>query len=193
MLNTRTITSRISLFIVLSIILGTSALAAAAIVWPSNDDLLNELTGSESVDRDRIKDARVAFAKEHGCKEPEATVDAIGESELGDLLLSTAIEESHCDGSAQGAAGEQGAWQVISAHWGPVPKDLHGQARQAERIIKGLLIDTGGKHAKAMARYNGGDLPGAVSIDYARRVTARQQRLALIVLETGDTASNVAN
>ena len=186
------ITSKVCLILVLSGILGTSALAASVILWPlTGNALIREITDAEpSSVTDPIKAARISFAKEHSCKDPEGIVDAIGESELADILLSTAIEESHCDKEALGTSGEQGAWQVIGSEWGPVPKDLRGQARQAERIIRGLLIDTKGKPIKAMARYNGGDLPGIQSVNYARRVTSREQKLASLVRETRKSQSN---
>lgn len=46
-----------------------------------------------------------------------------------------AMCESGGNPGAVGAAGEQGAFQVLARYHGPVPADLYGQAAQAARIV----------------------------------------------------------
>lgn len=119
----------------------------------------------------------VRFAAKHGVADPTALVAAVKQSQMAELLICVAIEESLGDPVAVGSAGEKGAWQVIASHWGSVPQDIFGQATQAEKIIRGLLNSTKGNKKEALARYNGGDLPAGESYRYAERILKRAGRL----------------
>ena len=118
-------------------------------------------------------DQRVKFAAHHGVADPSALVAAVRHSPMANLLISVAIEESRGDPVAVGSAGEQGAWQVKASDWGAVPKDIHGQAGQAEKIIRGLLMYAKGNKKKALAQYNGGTTPPGKSYRYAERILKR--------------------
>lgn len=130
---------------------------------------------------DVVHDQRVRFAADHGVADPAALVAAVRHSPMANLLISVAIEESRGDPVAVGSAGEQGAWQVIASDWGSVPKDIHGQAGQAERIIQSLLIYANGDKRKALARYNGGTTPPDKSYRYAERILKRARNLQVAV------------
>lgn len=126
---------------------------------------------------DIINEQRVRFVAAHGVADPAALVASVRHSPMANLLISVAIEESRGDPVAVGSAGEQGAWQVKASNWGAVPKDLHGQAGQAERIISALLVRCNGDKIKALARYNGGTTPPGKSYHYAERILKREGRL----------------
>ncbi len=126
---------------------------------------------------DTDNEQRVRFAADHGVADPAALVEAVRHSQMANLLISVAIEESHGDPVAVGSAGERGAWQVKTSHWGSVPKDIHGQAGQAEKIIRSLLDYAKGDKKKALARYNGGITPPEKSYRYAERVLKRTMNL----------------
>jgi hypothetical protein len=130
---------------------------------------------------DVVHEQRVRFAAEHGVVNPAALVAAVKHSPMANLLISVAIEESLGDPVAVGTSGEKGAWQVISANWGFVPEDIHGQAGQAERIIRGLLISAKGDRREALARYNGGTAPPGKSYRYAERILKRAGQLQFAV------------
>lgn len=130
---------------------------------------------------DVFHDQRVRFAADHGVYDPAALVAAVKDSPMAHLLISVAIEESLGDPVAVGAAGEQGAWQVIASEWGLVPHDLRGQAAQAERIIRALLNYSKGNKVEALARYNGGPSPPGKSYRYAERILKRAEHLQLAV------------
>jgi len=130
---------------------------------------------------DVVHEQRVRFAAYHGVADPAALVAAVRHSPMANLLISVAIEESRGDPVAVGSAGEQGAWQVIASDWGSVPKDMRGQAGQAERIIRALLIDANGDKRKALARYNGGTTPPGKSYRYAERILKRVGHLQVAV------------
>ncbi|NTW99944.1 MAG: lytic transglycosylase domain-containing protein, partial [Geobacteraceae bacterium] len=106
---------------------------------------------------------------------------AVRYSPMANLLISVAIEESRGDPAAVGSAGEQGAWQVKASSWGLVPKDIRGQACQAERILRGLLARTNGNKKTALARYNGGTTPPGKSYRYAERILKRAGHLQIAV------------
>lgn len=126
---------------------------------------------------DVVNEQRVRFVAAHGVADPAALVASVRHSPMANLLISVAIEESRGDPVAVGSAGEQGAWQVKASNWGAVPKDLHGQAGQAERIIFALLAHCNGNKIKALARYNGGTTPPGKSYHYAERILKREGRL----------------
>ncbi|MDD2582273.1 MAG: lytic transglycosylase domain-containing protein [Desulfuromonadaceae bacterium] len=130
---------------------------------------------------DIINEQRVRFVAEHGVADPSALVASVRHSPMANLLISIAIEESRGDPVAVGAAGERGAWQVIASNWGSVPKDLHGQASQAERIISALLDRCNGNKIKALAWYNGGTTPPGKSYRYAKRILKRAGYLQVAV------------
>ena len=130
---------------------------------------------------DVVHEQRVRFAADHGVADPAALVEAVKYSPMANLLISVAIEESRGDPVAVGSYGEQGAWQVKACDWGSVPKDLQGQAGQAERIIRCLLISTNGNKKKALARYNGGTEPPVKSYRYAERILKRAGHLHVAV------------
>jgi len=130
---------------------------------------------------DIINEQRVRFVAAHGVADPAALVASVRHSPMANLLISVAIEESRGDPVAVGSAGEQGAWQVKASNWGAVPKDLHGQAGQAERIISALLVSCNGNKVKALAWYNGGTTPPGRSYHYAERILKREGRLYVAV------------
>lgn len=130
---------------------------------------------------DIVHEQRVRFASFHGVADPAALVAAVRHSAMANLLISVAIEESRGDPVAVGSAGEQGAWQVIASDCGSVPKDMIGQAIQAERIIRILLMDANGDKRKALARYNGGPTPPGKSYRYAERILKRARHLQVAV------------
>lgn len=124
---------------------------------------------------------RIKFAADHGVANPVELAAAVKHSPMANLLLSVAIEESRGNPVAVGSSGELGAWQVKASDWGSVPKDICGQAGQAERIIRGLLIHTNGNWKKALARYNGGARPPGKSYRYAERILKRARHLQVAV------------
>ncbi len=130
---------------------------------------------------DVVHEQRVSFAADHGVAAPVALVSAVKYSLMADLLISVAIEESNGDPVAVGSAGEKGAWQVKASEWGFVPADLHGQAGQAERIIRCLLVSAKGNKKEALARYNGGTMPPRKSYRYAERILKRAGQLHVAV------------
>jgi len=140
-----------------------------------------KLTAKLSDVFDVVHELRVGFAADHGVANPAALVASVRHSPMANLLISVAIEESRGDPVAVGSAGEQGAWQVIASDWGTVPEDIHGQAGQAERIIRALLNSTKGDKKEALARYNGGPTPPGKSYRYAERVLKRAGYLQVAI------------
>lgn len=130
-------------------------------------------TVAHDVQSDALDAQRFRFAAEYGVVNPAALVAAVKHSHMADLLICVAIEESLGNPVAVGLSGEEGAWQVIPAHWGSVPEDIHGQATQAEEIIRGLLNRANGNRKEALARYNGGVSPAGESYRYAERILKR--------------------
>jgi len=169
-------------------LLGVSSVVLAAAAGSLAGIEVNINSGSENVRTvkysgmlDVVHEQQVRFAAFHGVTDPAALVAAVRHSAMANLLISIAIEESRGDPVAVGAAGEQGAWQVIASDWGSVPKDMFGQAVQAERIIRALLIDANGDKRKALARYNGGPTPSGKSYRYAERILKRVRDLQVAV------------
>ncbi|GAC1450599.1 MAG: hypothetical protein PVSMB11_11800 [Desulfuromonadaceae bacterium] len=146
-----------------------------------NTGTKKNLTEKKSNVFDVVHELRVKFATDHGVADPAALVAAVRHSPMANLLISVAIEESRGDPSAVGSSGEQGAWQVMASDWGAVPKDIQGQAGQAERIIRSLLIHTNGNKKRALARYNGGTSPAVRSYRYAERILKRAGHLQVAV------------
>ncbi|MDA8428753.1 MAG: hypothetical protein M0T70_05805 [Geobacteraceae bacterium] len=130
---------------------------------------------------DVVHELQIRFAAEHGVADPVALVAAVRHSPMANLLINVAIEESLGDPVAKGSSGEEGAWQVIASHWGAVPEDIRGQAGQAERIIRSLLISVKGNRKEALARYNGGSTPPVRSYRYAERILKRTGQLQFAV------------
>lgn len=126
---------------------------------------------------DVVNAQRVRFAANHGVSAPAALVSAVKQCPMAELLISMAIEESLGNPVAVGRYGEKGAWQVLDSYWGDVPEDLHGQAGQAERIMRELLISVKGDKKEALARYNGGGEPSGRSYRYAERILKRADQL----------------
>lgn len=139
------------------------------------------LTGEQVAQFDVVHEQRLRFAAEHGVAAPAALVSAVRHSSMANLLISVAIEESRGNPVAVGSSGEEGAWQVKASSWGAVPEDIHGQAGQAERIIRGLLISAKGDRKTALARYNGGTFPPVRSYRYAERILRRMGQLQVAV------------
>jgi hypothetical protein len=83
------------------------------------------------------------------------------------LTIAQGYVESNMNMKAKGKFGEKGAWQVRECYWGKVPKDLKGQAFQAERILNVLLKSSNNNMYKAIAKYNGS---GDASFKYANKV-----------------------
>lgn len=130
---------------------------------------------------DPVHNRRIRFAAEYGVADPALLAAAVRHSRMANLLISMAIEESGGDPGAVGSYGEQGAWQVIASDWGSVPKALHEQAFQAERILCDLLVSANGNKKTALARYNGGTVPPGKSYLYAERILKRAGRLQVAV------------
>lgn len=128
-----------------------------------------------------VHEQRIKFAANHGVADPAGLVASVKDSTMANLLISVAIEESRGDPVAVGSSGEQGAWQVKASDWGSVPRDLYGQAGQAERIIAGLMIHAKGNKKKALAHYNGGTIPSGRSYRYAERILERASNLQFAV------------
>ena len=170
-----------AIIVVAAILTGATAIAAGITFSGPSQEEIKSITLAEAVRIDRI-----AWARENGCKNPEATVKAVEHSPLADLLISQAIQESNCNPEAIGRAGEIGGWQVIESDWGTVPKgDLAGQADQAEKILTTWLKarDARGDFTVALARYNGGETPPSQSFKYANQILERQQQLTQYILE----------
>lgn len=147
-----------------------------------------ELSGAEHIMTvihpagfDAVHNRRIRFAADHGVVDPASLAAAVRHSRMANLLISMAIEESGGDPAAVGSYGEQGAWQVIASDWGSVPKDLHEQACQAERILCDLLVSANGNKKTALARYNGGTVPPDKSYLYAERILKRAGNLQVAV------------
>ena len=130
---------------------------------------------------DAVHNRRIRFAADHGVVDPASLAVAVRHSRMANLLISMAIEESRGDPAAVGSYGEQGAWQVIASDWGSVPKDLHEQACQAERILCDLLAGANGNKKTALAQYNGGPAPPDKSYLYAERILKRAGHLQVAV------------
>ena len=106
-----------------------------------------------------------------GSPDPHLMAKACRATKDPKLMAAVAIVESNGTPHAVGRSGERGAWQVIPKVWGSVPKSADGQARQAERILDELVAASPRRSLRcALARYNGGDKPKAVSYRYADKV-----------------------
>ena len=106
-----------------------------------------------------------------GSPDPHLMATACRTTKNPKLMAAVAIVESNGTPHAVGRSGERGAWQVIPKVWGSVPKSADGQARQAERILDELVAASPRRSLRcALARYNGGDKPKAVSYRYADKV-----------------------
>jgi hypothetical protein len=92
------------------------------------------------------------------------------------LTIAQGYVESNMNRKAKGKAGEKGAWQVIESDWGKVPKDLKGQAFQAERILNELIKSNNGDIMIAVVKYNGSC---EAAYKYARKVRQRSIESAL--------------
>ena len=141
----------------------------------------NKLSTKHAYLIDIVHEQRVTFATTHGVSDPVALVSAVRSSPMASLLICVAIEESSGDPVAVGSFGEQGAWQVKPSDWGAVPRDIHGQAGQAERIIRGLIIRAKGDKKEALAQYNGGTRPPSKSYRYAERILKLSKNLEVAV------------
>ena len=106
-----------------------------------------------------------------GSPDPHLMATACRTTKNPKLMAAVAIVESNGTPHAVGRSGERGAWQVIPKVWGSVPKSADGQAKQAERILDELVAASPRRSLRcALARYNGGDKPKAVSYRYADKV-----------------------
>jgi hypothetical protein len=170
-----------ALLAALYVIIAVTALCLIRIAAGVKPVTKKNLTEKKNDVFDVVHKLRVKFAADHGVADPAALVAAVRHSPMANLLISMAIEESQGDPAAVGSFGEQGAWQVKASDWGAVPKDLRGQACQAEQIISTLLICTKGNKKKALAQYNGGTLPPVRSYRYAERILKRARHLQVAV------------
>jgi soluble lytic murein transglycosylase-like protein len=166
---------------VLSVVIAATAGRLAETVPAANTAAEKTLTVKNSAAFDAIHNWRIRFAADHGVADPASLAAAVRYSPMANLLISVAIEESRGDPGAVGSSGEQGAWQVKASSWGSVPKDIIGQACQAERIICGLLARTKGNKKTALAHYNGGTTPPGKSYRYAERILKRAGHLQIAV------------
>lgn len=166
---------------VFSVVVAVAAGCLVGIDAGVNSGTPKKLVVKKSDVFDVVHELRIRFAADHGVADPAALVAAVRNSPMANLLISIAIEESRGDPAAVGSFGEQGAWQVKASDWGAVPKDIQGQAGQAERIICGLLDCTNGNKRKALARYNGGTSPPVKSYRYAERILKRAGHLQVAV------------
>lgn len=106
-----------------------------------------------------------------GSPDPHLMAKACRATSKPKTMAAIAIVESNGTPTATGKAGERGAWQVIGKHHGKVSSNPVDQAKQAERILDELVAASPrGSLRCALARYNGGDRPKAVSYRYADRV-----------------------
>lgn len=165
----------------LSVLITAAAGRLAETVSTANSAAEKVLTLKHFDASEAVHNWRIRFAADHGVADPTSLAAAVRHSPMANLLISVAIEESHGDPTAVGSDGEQGAWQVIASDWGAVPKDLHGQAKQAERIIRALLACSRGNRKTALAQYNGGTIPPTRSYRYAERVLKRAGRMQTAV------------
>ena len=86
------------------------------------------------------------------------------------LTIAQGMVESGMNQYAVGKSGEKGAWQVLEKHWGKVPKKLHEQAKQSEKIINELLAESRNDLYTAIIKYNGS---GNKAVRYAQIVRKR--------------------
>ena len=93
------------------------------------------------------------------------------------LTLAQGYIESNMNRKAVGKKGEKGAWQVREKYWGKVPKDLLGQAKQAERILNGRSLENCNSMHIALIRYNG---RGRAAVLYANKVRQKAIEIALM-------------
>ena len=93
------------------------------------------------------------------------------------LTKAIGVIESGLNPFARGKHHERGAYQVIERHWGKVPRQLHEQGLQHERILEELLKASGGNVENAVRRYNG---RGQKAARYARRVRREAIQIALL-------------
>lgn len=120
---------------------------------------------------------QVAFFDRHGSSDPATMAAAVLATRPDNrpLVAAVAVVESNGHPQAVGDGGKsKGAWQVQGRHWGEVPRDAAAQALQAEQILMELVaaVEQRGvlRWWAALARYNGGDNPPAISYRYAERV-----------------------
>jgi len=114
------------------------------------------------------------FFKHHGSPVPSVMAMAVQEVKPKNRPKIAAIAAVESNGRpwAVGDKGaSKGAWQVQGKHWGKVPMSAVEQALQAERILEELVAsEPRGSLRCALAKYNGGTKPPAISYRYAARV-----------------------
>lgn len=112
--------------------------------------------------------------KEHQSPCPKTMAKTVLKTSRPALYASLSMEESGGDPNAIGDGGKSfGAFQIQAQHWGPVPRQLDGQAAKAQKILEGHIKETKGNLRKALAMYNGGDRPPKKSYAYADRIISR--------------------
>lgn len=112
--------------------------------------------------------------QDNGSPHPVELAKVVAKMKRPRLAAAQAIVESNGTPTARGKAGEKGTWQIIEREWGPVPKDIQGQARQYEEIMEELIKSSDGNLRKALGKYNG-DRSGK----YARKVLSKVEKIKL--------------
>lgn len=95
------------------------------------------------------------------------------------LTLAQGYVESRFNKNAVGARGEKGGWQVNERIWGKVPKQLHKQAEQAEKILNDLIDNTDADTLySGLCRYGGSSVKPCA---YADKVRLKALELAILI------------
>lgn len=94
------------------------------------------------------------------------------------LTLAQGNIESNLNHLVTGDKGKSvGAFQVQARHWGDVPKDFLGQAKQYQRIMLELVAKNQGDVWEAVEDYNGS---GKQAVRYREKVQREVLRVAML-------------
>lgn len=109
------------------------------------------------------------FAVKHGADPAIAPqlAELLAACEHPRVLTAIAAKESGFNLRARGSAGEVGAFQIIPRYHGHPGNSWESQTDAAERLLKDLVSDSGGRLEVAVRRYNGA---GPKAVKYARHV-----------------------
>lgn len=122
-----------------------------------------------SVKRSSLSRRIEKFAVKHGADPAIAPelAELLASYEHPRVLAAIAAKESNFRLSARGKAGEVGAFQIIPKHHGHPGYTWSSQTSAADRLLRELLSDTGGRIEPAVRRYNGA---GPKAVRYAKSV-----------------------